>query len=132
MKKNLRKIPAEILGKLRTMKTNEIVAGCAVMYQAEVLLAGRLRHLGISIAPEGLVVPHSIVPPASQGKFSTRNIEGKVVIRKDLPKETHYNSIESPNWGDSSNGTHTVDLPYEKYPREFYPPRELEISITCN
>jgi hypothetical protein len=59
------------------------------------------------------------------------NVEGREIIRKDLPKETHYNSIESPNWGDSSNGTHVVDLPYEKYPRDFHPPRELEISMSC-
>jgi hypothetical protein len=33
--------------------------------------------------------------------------------------------------GDSYYGTHTVNLPYKKYPREFNPPRELEIKISC-
>ncbi len=132
MKKNIRKIPAGLLTKLKTIKTNEIVAGCAVIFKANTLSDGQLKHLGITLTAKGLEVPPSVVPPASQGKFSTRNIEGEVIVRKDLPKETHYHSVETPNWGDSYNGTHTVDLPYDKYPREFNPPRELSISATCN
>jgi hypothetical protein len=39
--------------------------------------------------------------------------------------------MEVPNWGDSYNGTHTVDLPYEMYPRDFQAPRELAITMAC-
>jgi hypothetical protein len=108
------------------------VAGCAVKFKAADLAAGRLKHLGITIGPDGLKVPPSVVPPGNQGKYSSWNVEGREIVRKDLPKETHYTSVETPNWGDSSNGTHTVDLPYEKYPREFHPPRELEILMNCH
>jgi hypothetical protein len=126
-KKNINKIPPIILKKLGTIKEGEVVAGCAVKFKADDLASGRLKHLGITLTDKGLNLPTSIVPPDSQGKYSDRNINGFEVVRKDLPKETHYNSIESPNWGDSYYGTHTVNLPYQKYPRDFYPPRELEI-----
>lgn len=131
MKKNLRKIPADVRTKLKTIKGNDIVVGCAVKFKSDNLAGGQLKHLGVILTPEGLQVPANAVPPAIQGKYSAQNVNGVEIVRKDLPKETHYNSVETPNWGDSYNGTHTVDLPYEKYPREFHPPRELEISMTC-
>lgn len=129
-KKNIIKIPKDLLKKIDGIKSNEIVAGCAVKFKAEDLSSGRLKHLGITLTDKGLEVPSSIVPSANMGKYSDRNVNGMEVVRKDLPKETHYNSIESPNWGDSYNGTHTVNLPYKKYPRDFYPPRELEVLMT--
>jgi hypothetical protein len=131
MKKNLRKIPSDILAKTKHLAGNLIVVGCAKKFLATDVQAGCLSHLGINIASTGLVVPPQILPPASQGKYSDRNINGEVIIRKDLPKETHYRSFEAPNWGDSYNGYHTVDVPYEAYPRDFNPPRESEIKIEC-
>jgi hypothetical protein len=131
MKKNLRKIPDDILTKLKTIKDDEIVVGCAVKVKAEHLATGKLVHLGVVLSLQGLQLPTTVIPPANQGKYSSYNVEGIEIVRKDLPKETHYNAIESPNWGDSYNGTHTVYLPYEKYPREFHSPRELEISMAC-
>jgi hypothetical protein len=132
MKKNLRQIPADILAKVKLIKGNEIAVGCALKIKAEALAAGGFKHLGIELGPSGVTFPPTVVPPSEQGKFSKWNVEGKEIVRKDLPKETHYNSVDVPNWGDSYNGTHTVDLPYKKYPRDFYPPRELEISIHCH
>lgn len=129
MKKNFRKIPAEIAAKLKTIKESEVVAGCAVMFKADVLSTGRLKHLGIILTNQGLEFPDTVVPPVSQGKSSRKNLEGLEIIRYDLPKETHYRSVEAPNWG--NYGTHTVDFPYEKYPRDFDPPRELAISVKC-
>lgn len=131
MKKNLRKIPQHIYAKLNAIDGNEIVAGCAVPFEANMLLSGKLTHIGISLTSQGIQFPSSIVPPRNGGKYSACNVDGVTIIRRDLPKETHYNSVDTPNWGDDYNGTHTVDLPYEKYPRELQPPRELEITISC-
>lgn len=132
MKKNLRKIPNEITQKLRLIKSKTVVVGCAVRFKSATLLKGGLNHLGILLTDKELAIPKSVIPPADQGRYSDRNVNGNEIIRKDLAKEKHYHTIESPNWGDSYKGTHTVDLPYEKYPREFIPPRELEINIKCN
>lgn len=130
-KKNLNKIPRDILEKIGRIESDEVVAGCAVKFKAQDLASGKLSHLGITLTDEGLKLPASIIPSESQGKYSSRNINGFEVIRKDLPKETHYHTVETPNWGDSYYGTHPVDLPYKKYPRDFHSPRELEILITC-
>ena len=43
--------------------------------------------------------------------------------------ETHYRTIEAPDYGDWSRGSHDVDLPYQSYPREHIPPSENEIAI---
>ncbi len=129
-KKNINKIPQDILKKIESIATNEVIVGCAVKFKAQDLASGRLDHLGITLTDKGLEIPESIIPPEDQGKYSERNVNGHEIVRKDLPMETHYNSIESPNWGDSYNGTHTVNLPYQKYRRDFYPPRELEIVMT--
>lgn len=129
--RNINKIPKDIYEKLKTIEGNYVMTGCAVKFKAEQLVSGKLSHLGIVLTSDGLQIPSAIVPAESRGKFSNRNINGFEVIRKDLPKETHYNTVESPNWGDSYYGTHTVHLPYKKYPRNFQSPRELEITIAC-
>jgi hypothetical protein len=131
MKKNINKIPETIYKKLETITSNEIVVGCAIKFRKEDILSGKLSGLGIKLDQNGLQFPLSVIPSKDSGKYSNININGREIIRKDLPKEIHYNSVESPNYGDSYNGTHTVNLPYEKYPRDFQPPRELEILISC-
>ena len=129
MKKNLRKIPADILAKLKSINSDEIVVGCAVKFKPNDLSSGLLKHLGVVLMDKGLQVPSSVIPPISQGKYSHRNVKGEEIVRRDLPKEIDHTAIESPNWGDWSNGSHTVYLPFERYPRDFQPPRELEITL---
>jgi len=130
-KKNLNKIPKDIIQKISRIEANDIIVGCARKFKADYLLSGGLNNLGIFLNDSGLIFPASIVPPVERGKYSSRNIYGYEEKRKDLPKETHYNTVEAPNFGDSSNGTHTVNLPYEKYPIDFHSPKELEITISC-
>jgi len=130
MKKNIRKVPTTIQARLKSLRGQDIVAGCSRTYTAEVLHAGILKHLDVALTETGLELPAPKVPPAGSGKFSYRNVFGYEVVRKDLPKETHYNTVETPNYGDSYYGTHTVDLPYEKYPRDFYGPQMSTIKIS--
>jgi hypothetical protein len=129
MKKNIRKVPPNLRARLDNLQ-NEVVAGIARTYTTEDLTNGQLGHLGVQLLADGLRFPEAMIPPAGRGKYSDRNINGYEVIRRDLPKETHYNTIEAPDWGDASNGTHWVDLPYEKYPRDFYGPPLASIRIS--
>lgn len=105
------------------------MAGCSRTYIATDLSRGRLRHLGVKLVDGGLEFPESIIPPETGGKYSDRNVNGHEVVRKDLPKETHYNTIEAPDWG-SDYSTHPVDLPYEKYPRDYHAPQLAAIKIS--
>jgi len=131
MRKNIRKIPKGIRNKLANLTGHDIVAGCAIQFSAEALRDGAMAHLQIEIRDDGLGYPERIVPPPSQGKYSSRNVEGYTVRRTDLPIETLHHAAEAPNWGDSYYGTHTVWLPHKAYPTDFYPPRELEIILHC-
>lgn len=128
-KKNFRKVPQKILTKLNNIQSQEVVVGCLKKFSSEEINDGVLSHLNITLTPEGLITPENIIPLASQGKHSAWNVNGREIIRKDLPKETYYNYIESPNWGDSYYGTHTVAMPGERYPREFVAPRNSAIEI---
>lgn len=129
-KKNLRLIPKSIKARLREFGKASVVAGCSRTYSAESLTRGALAHLGVTLTNSNLSYPKSVVPNEGSGRFSYRNVNGQEIVRRDLPIETHYRSVETPNWGDSYNGTHTVDLPYQKYPRDFIAPKMLEIKIS--
>ena len=128
-KSNLRKVPQKILTKLENIPSQAIVVGCLKKFSSEEINKGILSHLNITLTPKGIVSQKSIIPPASQGKHSAWNVDGRELIRKDLPKETYYNYVESPNWGDSYYGTHTVALPGKRYPRELIAPRNSSIEI---
>lgn len=129
MKKNLRKVPREVLARLRQIEDDSIVVACSVEFKQADLRKGILRHLGVRLTADGLNFAPRVVPPANQGKYSDRNVNGEVIVRKDLPMQEKYNSVETPNWGDPYYGTHTVELPYKAYQREFKAPRETEIMI---
>lgn len=131
VKKNIRKIPAKVTRRLEHIEGDNIVAAYLGSYSAEELRAGRFNHLGITLNEDGLVCPSSVLPPQESGKYSDRNINGHEIRRDDLPKERHYNSVDSPNWGDSAYGYHTVYLPYDRYPRDFIAPRGSSIRISC-
>jgi len=131
MKKNVRSIPQAVRNRLQRIGNVPIVAGCARKYSASEIRNGELAHLGIQLRDDGLHFPDRIFPPTNQGKYSLRNIEGWEEPRHDLPLETHHHPVETPNWGDSYNGTHTVWLPHKVRPKDFHPPRELELVLHC-
>jgi len=132
MKKNVRKIPKAVLSKLQRVTEPDIVAGCARKFAASEIREGVLAHLGIELTDAGLRYPERIVPPSDQGKYSLRNVEGWEEPRYDLPLETGHHAAETPNWGDSYYGTHTVWLTHKVRPKDFHPPRELELVLHCS
>jgi len=131
MKKNVRKIPSAVLSKLNSITQNNIVVACAKTYQHSDLVAGFLLYLGIIADDKGLSCPEKVLPPETQGKYSFRNINGEEIVRRDLPIQTEYHSAEAPNWGDSYYGYHTVSLPHKQYPRDFRPPKGIQLLIKC-
>lgn len=131
MEKNLRKVPQRITIKLDNIESREVVIGCAKKFSRADIQDGILTHLNVNLDEEGLKFPSSIFPLVNQGKYSSWNINGREIKRTDLPKETYYNYIEAPNWGDSSYGYHTVALPGQRYPKEQIAPRNSTIEIEC-
>ncbi len=130
MRKNFRKIPKTIRVQLNHIESRYVVVACPKIFSVEKINSGILKHLGIFIVNNKLVLPNEpILPPEKVGKYSYKNIYGYEVVRRDLPKETLHRSVETPNWGDSYYGTHTVELPYEKYPRDYFSPEYIRIKI---
>ncbi|MDD5761011.1 MAG: hypothetical protein PHP88_00675 [bacterium] len=129
--KNIRIIPSAVRTRLAEIPNQYIIAAVSRTYSTDDLQNGYLKHLNISLTSEGLSIPRSIIPSPTSGRFSRMNIDGHEIVRKDLPKEKLYHSVDAPNWGDSSRGYHTIDLPYERYPREFIAPKLVQIEMEC-
>jgi len=123
--KNFRKIPSRILAKLKKLGAKTVVVATVREIPDADIAAGAYRHLRMPFVGER----HTVIPSHASGKSSHKNVHGEEIILRDQPMETHYNYIEAPNWGDESNGTHEVALPYNRYPRDFIPPRNTTVTI---
>lgn len=64
--------------------------------------------------------------PIPIGKISKYNADGKFRVRKDKEKETHYRDVDIKDW---RGNTHSVSIPYKKYPREPIPPPKIKLII---
>ena len=126
-KRNFLKIPLKIIERIRTFDQDDVVVACAKFLRPEDV--ERYFYLGLSLAGAELVVPMPAVPNPAAGKWSRANVEGYEKIRRDLPKIIKSVSVEVPNWGDWLNGSHEVTWSREVYQRDFYPPKEVELSV---
>lgn len=127
-KRNLLKVPREIIERIRTFDQDDVVAACTKFIRPEDL--ERYSHLGLSLTDSGLVIPAPAIPNPAAGRYSRANVEGREKVRKDLPKTSKEFEFEAPDWGDWSNGSHTVSWTRMVYKRDFYPPKEVELSTT--
>jgi hypothetical protein len=129
-KKNLRKIPKSIREEIAGLNVPELVVGCTRTYLRAEIEAGALKHLGIALGPDSVAVPSAVIPEATRGKYSRRNREGYVVIRRDLPKERNEQPHDVPSWG-SKTSTHIVWLPHPRFPRDIIAPTLAEVEMAC-
>jgi hypothetical protein len=126
MPKNFGRIPPEILRRLETFALDDVVV--AVAKQLRPKDVERYAHLGLRIENDNLILPAPFVPSISAGKYSRTNVEGKEIIRKDLPMIKKEIAHLAPNWHGS--GTHLVIHERDVYLREFIRPKEVELAIT--
>jgi hypothetical protein len=127
-RKNLLKIPTNITEQIRSKPNQEWVAGCARTFTRQEIAGGCLAHLGVTMTGGVLQVPPAALPPANGGKYSRRNAQGYLVVRRDLPKDPNYKPHDVPSWG-SRSSTHTVYLPHPRYPRDVVAPKLNEIAM---
>src|SRR4029077_4814208 len=104
MPKNYRHVPPEVLQRIQTFALDDVVVACAKQLRAVDI--ARYSHLGLRIQNGQLVVPAPFVPNANAGKYSKANVEGKDIIRHDLPMIQKEFSFLAPDWGDWSSGSH--------------------------
>jgi hypothetical protein len=127
--RNFRKIPNSVQNKVKKFKHDDIIVACVKKIPAPDIVAGKYAHIGIKMDGNEVKFEERIMPNQRAGRFSRINIEGVTVVRKDLPMITKTFSIEAPNYGDWSNGSHDVEWDREVYQREFIGPKELELEI---
>ena len=126
-KHNLRAIPARVLEKIASFEQDDVVVACVKLLQNEDV--ARYAHLGLKISSSGLLTPPPTVPDPSAGRYSAANVHGMEKVRRDLPMTQKTFTFESPNWGDWSRGSHEVSHTRDVYRRDYYPPKEVELTI---
>lgn len=82
---------------------------------------------------EKLQEGENVLPDAELSKVALENSEGKVIIRRDLPKEVAERYWEW-SWEDFGGNTHwdCKFIPYERYPREYLLPMGLRIYVALD
>ena len=88
---------------------------------------GKVKEMGFD---SRIIEGEIIVPSSDISKSTYENVEGKCIIRKDLPKETAERYWEW-SWEDWGHNLHTdyKYIPYERFQREYLPPKVLEFII---
>ena len=126
-KKNFRKIPGKIQAKLNSLPGDFVEAGVTLRYTKDSVARGALSNLGIEIIDGDIYIPTSVLPQERNGKTSKINIQGKEIVRKDLPMTTKTYSADLPSWG-STTHTHTVYWDRDVYQRDYIPPANMKIE----
>ena len=89
-----------------------------------------LKDLGFSYP---FINGESVIPNSKLNRANKENLDGKIIIRKDLKKEEYnqYYDFDAPNFGDFSKGTHNVSfvIVKERYVRENAMPLLLSLKL---
>lgn len=70
----------------------------------------------------------SQILPAIVGRISRLNANGGYTIHRNLPKETAYRQADIKDW---HGRYHTIDIPYQRYPRTPIPAPNVELVIAA-
>ncbi|MFV9507096.1 MAG: hypothetical protein AB4911_21310 [Oscillochloridaceae bacterium umkhey_bin13] len=127
--RSIRKLPEALQLKIAQIADDMVVVGGIKKIPSTDLANGIYVHLQMRLDGDRPVYPDEVVPDWNIGRYSRFNVDGSVTIRRDMPKTTKTISIETPNFGDWSRGSHTVDLARQVYRRDITDPAEQAIQI---
>lgn len=129
-KQSFRDIPPLITAELNRIGSDIIIVAATKKIPTSDIKKGLYDHLGLQHDGAKTSVVTCIVPQATVGKYSDRNLNGYVIKRTDLPKITKTFSWETPNFGDASTyGTHTHHQDRLVYQLQAFEPRNYQIKI---
>ncbi|WP_196140731.1 hypothetical protein [Aliikangiella sp. G2MR2-5] len=95
------------------------------------------HQMAVDIGFSEQLTPGESVLPEALGKVSQFNAQGREILLKDQPKETHYRQQEWV-WKeyrgqyDYVEKSKILNVPYERYPRKTIPPPAVELCIASN
>lgn len=123
--KSFNKIPISIRAAIDDLEDDEFVVSAVRTIDRNDISTRDFAHLGIGVDESGdIYVPDKVLPEEDAGRWARRNrTEGWAKKFKDLPKVTKSWSVETPNFGDWSKGSHSNTFSHEVYQkREFAAP----------
>lgn len=128
----MKRISEVINVKLKQIRSEAIMVGCALRISEQSIIENKYEHLGIKFDKEKLIVPDlPVYPPDSIGSVSSININGYEVIHKEKPKVIKDIYLGArPNYGDWSKGSFSLWQQREVYQRSFIQPRGFSILCT--
>ncbi|MDP3495483.1 MAG: hypothetical protein Q8R82_20435 [Hyphomonadaceae bacterium] len=125
MPRNLLKIPSVIFDRLKSFDQDDVVAATVKQLRPEDVAT--YAHLGLALNAGTLETPPPAVPKPTAGKFSKANLVGMEKVRKDLPKYGKDFIFLAESWG--SGSYHLVTQTRQVYPRDFYPPKQVNLTV---
>ena len=124
------RVPDHIAARIEEFDAPYVVFGVRRVSCPEVE-EGVWDHLAIGLDANGqILVPDPVMPSPDAGPWATRNAEGWVKKRTDLPKIDRTFSHETPNFGDWSKGSHTSYQTRKVYPTEEHSAPGWSIAMT--
>ncbi|MEL7118751.1 MAG: hypothetical protein AAFO07_04900 [Bacteroidota bacterium] len=130
MSKNYRKIPRFINSRLELIDNDEVIVASVLTISEQDLANGKLKHIGIQLENGKLDFKSSFIPNPGLGRYCKRNLTGKMIIRRDLPKvNKRFNLGSRYPFGDPSKGSFTLVVTKQVYQRELIEPRKSQIEI---
>jgi hypothetical protein len=94
------------------------VAGCAKRIKTADIQAGKWQHFGIGWSDGKVSSVPQVLPSATTGRYSKRNLFGHEIVHKEEPKTTKTFTRSAPNYENWMKGEHDVDWDREVYRRE--------------
>lgn len=127
--RTFRKIPKEISEKLNLIIEEQVIVSVRHNMKKKEEIELVATNLKIDLEKVKINDEFDLVPLDKVGKYSTQNINGIEIKRKDLPKIKKTRYVLSPNFGDYSKGVHLVPVEYQAYVIDNVPPKNL--SLKC-
>lgn len=124
---NIRKIPESIQSIISNSTSNDFVVYAEQALSNTDIQNNVYSNLGITFE-DNRIKTKAFIPQKTIGRFCKYNQNIRVIVHKELPKETGYHYFTVPNFGDYSKGFHEAELPYKYYPRDYIQPSFTEIS----
>jgi len=123
--KNYRKLPPSLNAALLRFQGDVVVATVRNINPSE-LANGTYLHVGLVGSTVAGMQLTPAVPQADRGRYSRWNVEGRELVRRDLPKYEKTVKFEVPCFGDWSNMV-TITQYRMVYKRENLPPENRTI-----
>lgn len=124
-----RRIPDFIRERIAEASSDVFYVGATRSVSLSDIDAGRWSGLGLTASGGQIDHAPEVLPPASAGRWSRWNLEGRWIVRTDLPKIKKSWGWDSPNFGDYSKGTHHTVRTRDVYQRQLLYGQSIPLLI---